>query len=224
MIQSLRIKNVALDETHFTSVELPDNASIKDMILSAGLNTGDLSHYYTFSGALFFNDPYLPYIFSKNQVLYDVPFEEAKVTDFLETFNLFGKEVDLVTGYAQAGGPGLCEIEEMWNSALPILNGIAIVCSISGFNLGTLIRCVKWFCSLFKRRKRTPHVCYDVVYSKPAWNHHELASILEIDAERSKVLLKLFGYKYDRRKMLYVEGDQIDEIKKELRNTKGLAI
>ena len=56
------------------------------------------------------------------------------------------------------------------------------------------------------------------------WNHHELASLLDIEPDRAKDLLKVFGYQYDNSKMLYTQRDDVDEIKSKLVDVKSLDI
>lgn len=221
---NVTVINVALEETERFSVELPDHASLIDLLGVIGLGNGDLSHYYEFSGPQSFNLPYLPFLFSGKQILYDVPYKNAKVEDFIRTFELADKGILIRTGYAHAGGPGLCDLKQMWESAYPILEQIAVICTITGLSVATLTKLVKWFCNLFRQRKRTPQVCYDIIYCKSTWNHHELAESLEIDPDRAKKLLVLFGYQYDRHKMLYVRGESVAETKAKLHNTKGLDI
>ena len=54
------------------------------------------------------------------------------------------------------------------------------------------------------------------------WNHHELASLLDIETDRAKGMLKVFGYRYDNSKKIYTQREDIDEIKSKLSDVKSL--
>lgn len=116
-------------------------------------------------------------------------------------------------------GPGLCDLEQMWESALQVLGTIAVFCSVSGYSLKDFIH---WFCKLFQKRKKKPHTVFDIIYSRPMWNHHELASLLDIETDRAKGMLKVFGYRYDNSKKIYTQREDIDEIKSKLSDVKSL--
>ena len=163
----------------------------------------------------------MPFVISGGHILYDVPFEEAKVTDFIATMGLEDHEIEITTGIPWAGGPGFCDLGQMWESALQILGTIAVFCSVSGYSLKDSIH---WLCDLFQKRKKKPHTVFDIIYSRPMWNHHELASLLDIEPDRAKDLLKVFGYQYDNSKMLYTQRDDVDEIKSKLVDVKSLDI
>lgn len=63
-----------------------------------------------------------------------------------------------------------------------------------------------------------PNIIFDIVYSRAQWNHYDLAERLDFEPEKAKELLKLLGYTYDRKKMLYVQSEHIDEIQKQWEN------
>ena len=221
MILRLKIRNLANEKTNHMQVTISDDATISEMLQMAGCGIGDLSRYYEFSGDFSYSDAFFPFLIVDNQIVYDIPYEEAKVLDFINTFDLAGKVIQIETGYTWAGGPDWCTLTQMWESAKPILENIAILCSISGMSV---IGLVKWFCELFKSRKRTPQVCFDIIYSRTKWNHYDLASLLEIEPERAKELLKAFGFIYDNSKKLYIQGELTPQIKEKLTNVKGLDI
>ena len=219
MTITIFIQNELSNETRQVTVTLNDEASISELLNAADCGIGDFSEYYAFSSMLSRIDASLPFLISDGQLLYDVPFNQAKVVDFVKTFGLDGKVIELDTGYPMAGGPGLVSLKQIWESAKPILEGIAIFCSIGGLSVPELI---KWFCTLFQKRERTPHTCFDIIYSRTMWNHHELASLLEIEVDRTKKLLQVFGFEYDQQKGIYVQSENVEEINKKLTNIKGL--
>jgi hypothetical protein len=109
MIVSVNVKNVMLDNASKMTIHLDDNATINDLLSAIGGGTAEFPEYYLFSSKLLFGEPYLPFVFSENRILYDVPFEEAKVSDFISTMNQSDKEVETTIGIPWAGGPGLCD-------------------------------------------------------------------------------------------------------------------
>lgn len=221
MILNVNVKNVMFDNTSKTKIDLDDNATISDLLSAIGGGTAEFPECYLFSSKLMFGEPYLPFVFSENRILYDVPFAEAKVSDFISTMNLSDKEVEISIGIPWAGGPGLCDLEQMWESAKLALEAIAVFCSITGITVTSII---KWFCNLFKKRKKKPQTIFDIIYSRKMWNHHELALLLDIDPNNAKEMLRLFGYRYDNRKKIYIEREDIEEIKSKLLEVKGLDI
>ena len=56
------------------------------------------------------------------------------------------------------------------------------------------------------------------------WNHHDLASLLDIETDRAKDMLEVFGYRYDNSKKLYTQREDVDEIKSKLSDVKSLDI
>lgn len=196
------------------TVELPENATVQELLDRLGCSLADLSDYYEFSGAFAWNDFCLPYLETGGGVLYDVPYAQAKLTDFLATHHIENGEVRIVTGYPQAGGPGFLELAQIWQQVEPILEQIDLILGL-GITAGGAI---KWLCSVLKKRNRTPHVCFDIVFSRKAWNHVELGERLELSAEETKNLLRLCGYEYDRKRMQYIQTERSDDLKDKLKN------
>ena len=179
-----------------------DNTTIKEVLDKVGQPCADLSEYYYLSGMFCFNQNFLPYIInSKGKVEWDISFEEAKVIDFISTHAIENNIIYSKTGYPQAGGPGFKELTEIWESIYPIIDQFVTV-----VGLGTIIiGASKWLQSLFKRKDVPPQSYFDLVYSRNEWNHNEFAELLDISREDAKHLLKLFGYEYDKYKMMFVQ-------------------
>ena len=196
-------------------VEVDDEISIEELIGIEELHCGfsDLSEYYPLSGKFSFNNFYLPFIITDHRIKYDVPFSEAKLTDFLQTHNVNDGSIHILTDLVQAGGPGYLSLTEIWNSTVTILESIAMLMTISGYSLRTF---VDWFCSIFKKRKVKPQTIMDIIYSRTCWNHYELAELMEIESDRARDMLKVFGFEYDKSRMQYVQSENIEEIKKKL--------
>jgi len=217
----IAVCNVALDnKIRKIKIEVDETATIQQMLNNIGTPIADVLEYYEFSGVFLWNSPYLPYIISDDKICYDVGFSEAKVIDFLKTHNISNNELYIKTGYAQAGGAGVIELELIWEQVYPVLDEIATLLSLGVSAVGL----IKWFCSLFKKRKRTPQVCFDIIFSRQCWNHFELAGLLDIENDKAKQLLQLFDYKYNNKTMLYQQGKNSKEIKKRLSKIKVLDI
>lgn len=213
--------DVMTGKTSKTTVSLNDDTTISELLSAIGVGTAEFPMYYPFSRSLQFGDPFLPFLISGGHILYDDPFEEAKVKDFIVTMDLPDQEIEIAIGIPWVGGPGLCDIELMWESALQVLGTIAVICSVSGYSMKDSIH---WFCNLFQKRKKKPHTVFDIIYSRPMWNHYEIASLLDIELDRAKDLLKVFGYQYDNSKKLYTQREDVDEIKSKIVDVKSLDI
>lgn len=208
------VTHIAADppmEKEYT-VELPEDASVQDFLDRIDCSLADLSDYYEFSGAFAWNDFYFPYLETDGGILYDVPYAQAKLTDFLATHHIENDEARIVTGYPQAGGPGFLELTQIWQQVEPILEQIDLILGL-GITAGGAI---KWLCSVLKKRNRTPHVCFDIVFSRKSWNPVELGEWLELSAEEAKNLLRLCGYEYDRKRTQYIQTERVDELKDKL--------
>lgn len=202
-------------------IVLDDKATIQQLLDAAGCIHADLSHYYPFSGAFTWNDPFLPYLFTGGKVIYFVSFEDAQVKDFLYTHSIADNTIRVTTGYPWAGGPGFLPLEQIWENAFHVLNTIAVFVTISGFSLKDL------FCYLrdrFLPIQQPPQSCFDIVFSRQKWNSSELAKLLDIEHERAKELLKVFGYQYSRKQQQYIQGEKAEEIREKLSNVKSFDI
>lgn len=74
----------------------------------------------------------------------------------------------------------------------------------------------KWIHSLCAKKDPFPHSYFDFIFSRNKWNHFELAEYLDISPNDSKQLLKIFGYAYDRSKMIYDKQPCSDELREKL--------
>lgn len=209
-----KITNIALYEPTVIEriVETGENTTVESLIRELECGWADLSEYYEFSGRLTWNTDVLPYAIVGDKIVYDIPFSDAKVFDFIKTHDIKNETVNITVGYPWAGGPGFITLVEMWDNAYPILEQIAVL-----LTLGVATKdVIKWFCHIFKKREQAPQVCFDIIFSRKQWNHFELAGLLDVPEEKAKELLKLFGYQYDRVQMQYIQGEQTSEIKQKL--------
>lgn len=194
MIIKALVTNVANDEpcTKEYTVEISEQASLQNLFDELGYDFADISDYYEFSGPFAWNNFFCPFVLTASGIKYNLPYTDVKISDFIHTHSLDGQVIRIATGYPQAGGPGFIELAEIWNAVKPWLNDIAIVFTITGISVKSI---VEWICSHFKRKKVPPHTVMDMLATRSQWNHKELAAILEIPEENAQNLLKSFGYK-----------------------------
>lgn len=215
---TVKIKDIAPDKPilkQFT-FEIDEFTTLQMLIEKADYSLGDVSDYYSFSKVWAHNNFIVPYLFTRNGLLYDVAYEDARVIDFLNTHHITNGRLRITTGYAQAGGPGFLDLAEIWDSTYPILEQLSVVLGITGLSLQSFISGIKWLCKHFKKEKRSPQCCFDIVYSRKRWNHHELASYLDIPTDNAKHLLRALGYEYDKKKKQHIQGENVERIKQHL--------
>lgn len=195
-------------------LEISENTTIQELleVTEHGV-VSDLSNYYPLSGLPFFDEECLPFLFINGKASYDVPFCDVRVVDFLSTHNITDNTIRITTDLPMAGGLGGPELQEVWDNIYPTLEQIAVFCTILGFSLKNLFDYLR---NYFMKKGQPPQVCFDIVLSRKQWNHSELSKILDIDPDKTKNLLKLCDYQYDRVQMQYIQGEHAKEIKEKL--------
>ncbi len=204
------------------SLEIDEFTTLQMLIEKADYSLGDVSDYYHFSKVWAHNNFIVPYLFTRNGLMYDVAYEDVRVIDFLNTHHITNGTLRITTGYAQAGGPGFLDLAEIWDSTYPILEQLSVILGITGLSLQSFISGIKWLCNHFRKEERTPQCCFDIVYSRKRWNHYELASYLDIPADNAKHLLRALGYEYDKKQTQYIQAKQVTAIKKRLKSIEVL--
>ena len=217
MIIKALVTNVAADEPYEKEfvVDISEQATLQDLLNKLECGLADVSDYYEFSGPFAWNNFFCPFVLTASGIQFNLPYTDVKLSDFINTHSINSKAIRIVTGYPQAGGPGFIELAEIWNTVQPWLNDIAILLTISGFNIKDT---VKWIRSLFDKKKVPPHTVIDMLSTRSQWNHKELALILELPEENAQNLLKAFGYKYDRSLMQYIPGDETQKLREKLKS------
>lgn len=194
--------------------EISEDTTIQELLqISKHGEVADLSNYYPISGIHFWGAEYLPYLFVDGKAMYEVSFSHAKVKDFLDTHNIVDHTLRITVDFPLAGGFGAHELLEAWNNIYPTLEHIAVICTIVGFSLKNLF---DYLCKCFVKKGQLPQVCFDIVFLRKQWTSSELSTLLDIDSDKAKELLKLCDYQYSREKMQYVQGEHANEIKEKL--------
>lgn len=202
-------------EKQENEVEITHNTTLQDIV---GL--ADLSFYYPLSGVYSFNNQYVPYIVCRDSVLWNVSYNDAKVEDFVSTHDIRNHIILADGGYCQAGGPGFKELADIWGIIYPILDQFVTVIGAT-----TIIsQAGKWVASLFQEKGIPPQSYFDLIFSRQAWNHYELAKFLDITSNDSKKLLTAFGYRYNRSILMFEQQPESLILKKKLSNIQVLDI
>lgn len=222
----LVVQNVAYD----SETDIPDKwdiitvadetTTLQRLFEAAGFEIYDISDYYEFSQSIIWNDSLIPFIFHEGKAIWDVTCDKILVADFLETHQIKDGAIFAKTGYPQAGGPGILAFAELWEEAYPIIEQVVTMLTATGM----VIKGAKWFCSLFKKKNKRPQTIFDVVYLKKQWSHHELAEKIDVTPDEAKNTLRLFGYKYNQKKMMYIAQPEAEQIKTKLLDIKSLDI
>ena len=200
-------------------LEISENATIQELlqITEHGI-VSDISDYYPLSGLYFYTAECLPFLFIDGKASYDVSFCDAKVVDFLNTHNITDNTIRITTDLPLAGGLGGPELLEAWNNIYPTLEQIAVLCTIAGFSIKSLFDLFVYLRKFFIKKDQPPQVCFDIVFLRKQWSSFELSTLLDIDSDKTKELLHLCNYQYDKVKMQYIQGEHAEEIKEKLMN------
>lgn len=202
--------------TRMQSFDINETTTIQDLLIQkSDYDFADLSHYYPLSGMFAWGNEYLPYLFVNGKALFDLSFQDAKVIDFLNTHNITDNSIRIVIDAPYAGGFGGEELLDLWNNIYPVLENIAVLFTISGFNLKDLFH---YLSKHFVKKQQPPQTCFEIVISRKQWSASELSSLLELSIDKTKELLKLCNYYYDRSKQQYVQGEHTNEIIEKLNN------
>lgn len=189
--------------------DIDETTTIQDLLNKSDDEIADLSHYYPLSSVLSWGNERLPYLFVNGKVLYDVSFEAASVKDFLSTHSITDNSIRIVIDTPLAGGLGGEELLDLWNNIYPVLEIIAVLFTITGFNLKDLFHYLR---KHFIKKQQPPQTCFEIVVSRKQWSANELSSLLELNIVKTKELLKLCNYYYDRSKQQYIQGKHTNEI------------
>ena len=217
------VKNILFEENNTTvyQIDISEDSSIQDMLDIIGYSIADLSEYYKLSGVFSCNTICCPYIFSDNNILYNVTFDKIKLRDFIKTHAINNNTIEIVVGHVQAGGPGFKAIKEIWDAIVPYLNDIATISTISGINVKSIIDSIRAF---FVKKNVAPHTVIDIILSRKQWNHKELAHSLNIPEVNTKYFLKALGYSYDSKLMQYIQIENSEELIEKISSVQVLDI
>lgn len=192
-------------------VDDPRAVSVRDFFQAAGAGMCfSLDRYYPRGSFIVFGYDCLPYTVHDGRLAWMVPLDKATLQDLLDAQGLTQQDVLwFETGFPAAGGPELMDALEVWQQLWPILQDLfhafwdAADFTVTAAGFAALIR------GLFLRPDRKeqqppiPHHLADFLYRRTAWNHFELARLLDRDKEDAQNLLKFFGYRWNPGTQLY---------------------
>lgn len=192
---------------------IDSGTTIQQLFEEAGYPLADLSEYYYLSGHFSFNSSFLPFIINSNGIIeWNISYESAQVIDFISTHNLENNIIIAKIGYPQAGGPGFKDLIEIWEIIYPILDQFVTMVGLGAI----LINGGKWVNLKFQRKDIPPQSYFDLIFSRVKWNHFELAELIGVNSQDAKQILKIFGYKYDKSKLLYIQQPISIELREKL--------
>lgn len=162
---------------------------------------------YMIWGVMTINFKYIKFIIRKenNKVLWNKPFEEIKICDYVNTYS----ELPMVYLNPSALGAAGSKYMEIWNQFLEVLpivlkyaeDAITIIGCIDG---------VKRFYKFIMKTEKESEIPFTIntfdsfVFSRDKWNAIEFAEYLDIDKDSAIMQLKARGYEYDKHYQLYV--------------------
>ncbi len=196
-------------ESETIEIEFDENTTILELFSSVEKPTSDLTRYYENSSSYLYNQQTLPYVINaEGKVEWDVLHRDAKVVDFLNTFNLSGKLIHVEYGAPQAGGIGIKELLDAWSQASVFIEETAKILGI-GFTFSQAWKVIKNLIT-DKNKEITPPSLFDFLNGREQWNHFELASMMEVDVENAKYLLLSLGYKWDAKVHMYKKSNETE--------------
>ncbi|KKM11068.1 hypothetical protein SY88_10445 [Clostridiales bacterium PH28_bin88] len=199
----------ATPEKQVIEFEYDENTTIQELFDLCSQSYADLSNYYRLSGKIYYNCSLLPYLMnSEGRVIWNVSYAEARVTDFLKTHAVSGGTIYADTGIPQAGGVGVGEVTALWSYVYPVLEQVA---TLMGLSFG-IIEIARLAQRVFVKKEVPPQSVFDLIISRDQWSSGQLADALGLDKEEAKKLLQVCGFRWDRRKMMYVAGDNKEQI------------
>lgn len=211
------------NEKTFEFIAKPDDplsVILHKTIERSGSMSGDLVLPQTDTelfGVPYFGMPYegcLPHVISKGKIVWDPEYSDVAIKDFVDSYQLkkpylIEVEVDIPA----AGGPGFAPLEEVWNSLQIILNDpkTALLVSLS-------IPFFSWLKKRLKGKTTTPYRFLGFIYSRRRWKISELEKYLEENQDTVKQLLLGLGFKWKKKKKLFVKTRKARRLEQKLSN------
>jgi hypothetical protein len=203
----------SIPEKKIVELYYDENSTVQELLDKSEECCADLSRYYDLSASLCYNNSFFPYIITtSDKILFDKPYCETRIVDFLHTHKIVDGIVYADTGIPQARGPDIKDIYDMWMQIYPIIDQIG---TMLGLFLGGK-EFFKWIKSIFKKKPLPPQTVFDLLLSRDQWNHTELSDELDISVEDVKKLLQIAEFKWDKNKMLYVFSGDSEKIRDKL--------
>jgi len=230
---TVRLENVALKSQKTEIVQLPEDATIKDIFHCLGIMPDGANikykNYYSFVTLTFQHE--LPYLIKDNCIQWNVPDKQALLADFFKTHNITDASIDIEWGYPLAGGPGFPDIITLWQYVYVFYTHHKEIIDLLSKSVVTGIG-IQVFPSLVKQiqkvkekipkslEKVKPDGALSLVASREQWGVKEFSDISGLPTEDAKNLLVLCKYEYDRKRRMYIQTDETKEIVSALGGTK----
>lgn len=173
---------------------------------SIGMNITFNSYYLRCKEMMLSNDCF-PFIIKNEVVEWNVDYSEVSVSQFIDTHpNVLIDGLVFEYGIPSASGADWYDAwnllvqwaSAIWSTAITLCEAKDII------NDAQFI--ILWFKNKYNKQEKIPYPqsFTDYIYRKNIWNHHELATQLDMNEEQAKALLKGYGYIWDQSKLAYI--------------------
>jgi len=202
------------------NIKISHDTTIKAMLNLAGLKNADLSHYYGVY-RVYYDRQLLPYVISKDKLVWHVPYTNATVMDFMATHGINDNTITIETGIPAAGGWELLyEADRMWELAIRLIVTIQFMYFFTRW-LYRLILANK----LKKDRNKfnmQPDALFSLILSKDAWCIKSLSKLTGFDEHTCRIIIKVCGYQLDKKTALYKKTNNYKEAIEKLSEIYGI--
>jgi len=171
--------------------------------------------YYLRCNEMMSSDDCFPFILKNDVVEWNVAYSEVSVSQFIYTHpNALIDGIVFEHGFPAAGGADWYEAWELIVQWTPVIWSTAVMFCEAKDIFTTAQSVISWFENKYKDKRKMPypHSFTDYIYHKDIWNHHELSVQLVVNEEQAKLLLKAYGYRWDRSKLAYIVDKKVKEV------------
>ncbi len=184
-------------------IEYNTNTLLTDVVKDVKHSQLNIRDYYDLSLRAHLYNCDVPYIYQDGSLAWNVRINEVKVIDVIKTHEI--DDTIMVESYIASHGGyyHLMDLVELWESIVPVLLEISKYLGV----LFVFEKAINKISKLFIKKKVSPMNVIELILTREIWNQHELAKLLELEIEQTKCLLKALGYKWDKQKLAYRNGN-----------------
>ncbi len=198
------------------TVEILQTSSMHDLINDLGLPMAYIDHerYYLMEDIYWFYR--IPYIIHYGKIRWYQDYHDALLLDFFNTHNI--QEGDIYIRWwpvPGAGGYWPYEVYKAWEHFYEFLKGVDPILGTAS----TTIVGAKYLWTKLRNRMPPdetkdvwPSTFFSLLMSRSHWNTNELAELTGMRPDLCKEFLRACGYKWDRRKMRYIQTETTAEV------------
>ncbi len=213
-------------EVRDLSVTIYDSATISDLIAllpTDMLSRVEVDPLYKLDNPSFgWGSWDIAYVVSDGTMLWNPSYEEIKVSDFFQTFDVKDYSITITTGLSGRGGGFGQEIWSYWPEILIALQVFSSTKDIAEVARAISNRIKDW------RKPKKPDIpvrvvenarsFLDVLLRRDRWTAGELADLTGISKETAIHFLHACGYAYDRYRAQFIASNETPKIVDMLNN------